>query len=88
MSIAKGILKKLVGGQFRQGNLGKVHGLIEQVDGPETALAALKAILDMRHVFASAVESQRTLVDKTKELGLTWVKDGQKQGEGHFEAKR
>ena len=66
----------------------KVHGLIEQVDGPETALAALKAILDMRHVFASAVESQRTLVDKTKELGLTWVKDGQKQGEGHFEAKR
>ncbi len=66
----------------------KVHGLVEQIDGPETALAALQAILAMKHVFASSVESQRALVDKTKVLGLTWVKDGPKQGEGHFEAKK
>jgi len=66
----------------------KVHGLVGQVDGPETALAALQSILGMKHVFASAVECQRALIAKTNSLGLVWVKDGPKQGEGHFEAKK
>lgn len=66
----------------------RVRGLVEQVDGPETALVALQSILNMKHVFASAVECQRALITKTNALGLTWIKDGPKQGEGHFEAKK
>lgn len=68
--------------------MARVRGLVEQVTDPETALAALQSILNMKHVFASAVECQRALIAKTNALGLSWVKDGPKQGEGHFEVKK
>ena len=66
----------------------KVHSLVENVDAPETALAALRSILSMEHVFASATEAQRAILDKTKSIGLTWIKEGLKPGEGHFEARK
>lgn len=68
--------------------MARVRGLVEQVTDPETALTALQSILGMKHVFASATECQRALIDKTKSLGLSWIKDGPKQGEGHFEVKK